>query len=162
MENVKFTVSNLQDMETTGVQKVMGLEPMVIGDALQMFALTPELKEIAETKGFNCQMEKLAEECGELIQAALKYKNNPESFYARQNFIEEFADVTVLMPQLAYMTEIQEAVADVRKDKAVRTVREMREEGPQEAEVMEPNTLSIQLSNTQFEALKQFFKMATA
>ena len=68
--------------------------------------IEPALRTIAEHYGRAHQLEKAAEEAAEFIQAALKYKNaegNSEAINAMRHLAEEFADLRIMLDQLAYL-----------------------------------------------------------
>lgn len=55
-------------------------------------------REILEHYGFKNQLDILIEECAELIQAVSKIKRNAER--TSSNFLEELADVSVMLEQM--------------------------------------------------------------
>lgn len=55
---------------------------------------------ITQTYPFEQQREILVEECAELIQAAQKMKRNSSDLTAYNNFIEEIADVSIMIDQM--------------------------------------------------------------
>lgn len=65
------------------------------------------LREIAEHYGRENQLEMLVEECAELIQAVQKMKRS-ECLVTTNNFIGEFADVWIMIHQIAYLLEVDE------------------------------------------------------
>ena len=60
------------------------------------------IERIAKTKGLDNQLEKLAEECAEVVQAALKYKQNRD-VTAMVHLAEEISDAQILMDQIAVL-----------------------------------------------------------
>lgn len=65
------------------------------------------LREIAEHYGTGNQLEMLIEECAELIQAVQKMKRS-ECLATTNNFIGEFADVWIMMNQIACLLDVDE------------------------------------------------------
>jgi NTP pyrophosphatase (non-canonical NTP hydrolase) len=67
-----------------------------------------KIRAITKTYTFGEQREILVEKCAELIQAVQKLKRkersviNPDDTTATQNFIEELADVTIMIEQMVY------------------------------------------------------------
>jgi NTP pyrophosphatase (non-canonical NTP hydrolase) len=67
-----------------------------------------KIRTITKTYTFGEQREILVEECAELIQAVQKLKRKercviyPNDTTATQNFIEELADVTIMVEQMVY------------------------------------------------------------
>lgn len=67
-----------------------------------------KIRAITKAYTFGEQREMLVEECAELIQAVQKLKRrersviNPDDTTATQNFIEELADVTIMIEQMVY------------------------------------------------------------
>lgn len=55
---------------------------------------------ITQNYPFEQQREILVEECAELIQAAQKMKRNSADLTAYNNFIEEIADVSIMIDQM--------------------------------------------------------------
>lgn len=60
---------------------------------------------IAAHYGFEHQSRILQEECGELIVAASKMNRYGENLTVRENFIEELADVTIMIEQMVFLME---------------------------------------------------------
>ena len=67
-----------------------------------------KIRAITKAYTFGEQREILVEECAELIQAVQKLKRrersviDPDDTTAAQNFIEELADVTIMIEQMVY------------------------------------------------------------
>lgn len=76
------------------------------------------LEEIFNANGELKQRYKLAEECSELIQAVLKG--------TKENFIEEMADVSVVIDQFLYIHGLKDKVDEIKKEKAKRTISRMK------------------------------------
>lgn len=76
--------------------------------------ITEELKKIAEHYGYEEQSEQLIEECAELIQAVNKFRRAmnrgvvDKRRLAMDNYIEELADVDVMIEQIKYLLQIPE------------------------------------------------------
>lgn len=68
--------------------------------------IDPRLKKIADHFGFGHQTEKAVEEMAELIVAIkhLKKKDTTDAYIV--NFVEELADVKIMIDQLIYLTEL--------------------------------------------------------
>ena len=68
-----------------------------------------KIQQIANTYGFEQQREMLVEECAELIQAVQKLKQADTIEDAEQidkatsNYLEELADVSIMLEQMRYM-----------------------------------------------------------
>ena len=68
-------------------------------------------KETAKHYGYEAQSNQLVEECAELIQAVSKYRRavtDEEKLIALENFIEEIADVEIMLEQIKYLLQIPE------------------------------------------------------
>lgn len=65
------------------------------------------------------QLWKLAEECGELIQALSKYVESGE----KKQVIEEIADVKIMISQIEYLQEIEDDVEPMIDYKIDRTLK---------------------------------------
>ena len=84
---------------------------------------------IAQTKGLDNQLEKLAEECAEVVQAALKYKQNRD-VTAMVHLAEEISDAQILMDQIAVLCpEIPEYSRMFRDLKLKREMDRIEEKG---------------------------------
>ena len=64
-------------------------------------------KEVADRYGYPAQSNQLVEECAELIQAINKYRRYGNTD-ALDNYIEEIADVEVMLEQIKYLIGITE------------------------------------------------------
>jgi NTP pyrophosphatase (non-canonical NTP hydrolase) len=64
-------------------------------------------KTIADRYGYPVQSFQLIEECSELIQAVSKYRRQGNSD-ALRNYIEEIADVEIMLEQIKYLLGIKE------------------------------------------------------
>lgn len=68
-----------------------------------------KVQQIADTYGYEAQREMLIEECSELIQAVQKLKRADNSGDAERidkatsAYLEEMADVTIMLEQMRYM-----------------------------------------------------------
>lgn len=67
----------------------------------------------AEYFGYEAQSNQLVEECAELIQAVSKYrraavKGEDEKLIALSNFVEEIADVEIMLEQIKYLLKIED------------------------------------------------------
>lgn len=68
------------------------------------------LEQIFIHYGYNCQQEKLIEECSELIRAIVKKDD--------RNFVEEMADVTVIIEQfINHYPKMKEQFERVKEEK---------------------------------------------
>lgn len=61
-----------------------------------------DIAQIAHFNGLDSQLEKLAEECAEVVQAALKYKRNRDTT-TMVHLAEEIGDAQILMDQIAVL-----------------------------------------------------------
>ena len=87
------------------------------------------IERIAQTKGLDNQLEKLAEECAEVVQAALKYKQNRD-VTAMVHLAEEISDAQILMDQIAVLCpEIPEYSQMFRELKLKREMDRIEEKG---------------------------------
>ena len=87
------------------------------------------IERIAQTKGLDNQLEKLAEECAEVVQAALKYKQNRD-VTAMVHLAEEISDAQILMDQIAVLCpEIPEYSRMFRDLKLKREMDRIEEKG---------------------------------
>ena len=85
------------------------------------------IERIAKTKGLDNQLEKLAEECAEVVQAALKYKQNRD-VTAMVHLAEEISDAQILMDQIAVLCpEIPEYSQMFRELKLKREIARLEE-----------------------------------
>ena len=69
--------------------------------------------------GMRDQLDMVQEECAELIQAVSKVKRS-ETFHITDNFIEEIADVKIMLAQMEFVFGIRDEVEKVRKYKIER------------------------------------------
>ena len=81
---------------------------------------------IALYYGAEHQLRKLAEECGELTAAALRFINDPPN--QKEHFVEEMADVAVVWRQLVAFFGISEKVEGMAEYKLERQLKRIREE----------------------------------
>lgn len=70
------------------------------------------------------QLWKLAEECGELVQALSKYALTGD----KRPVIEEIADVKNVIPQVEYLLGIEDDVEPMMEYKLDRTIKEVEEQ----------------------------------
>lgn len=83
---------------------------------------------IAQAKGLDNQLEKLAEECAEVVQAALKYKQNRDAT-AMVHLAEEICDAQILIDQIAVLCpEIPEYSQMFRELKLKREIARLEEQ----------------------------------
>lgn len=76
---------------------------------------------------FEQQREILVEECAELIQAVQKMKRNSSDLTAYNNFIEEIADVSIMIDQMfAYIGTPHISV--IREKKLERQIERIKDE----------------------------------
>lgn len=96
--------------------------------------MNDKIKIIADKYGFTAQANQTMEECAELIQALNKYIRSlglgqtyiPKfTEEPRDNVIEEIADVHIMLEQLKYLMDCDEAVQDMIKLKLERTIERM-------------------------------------
>ena len=89
-----------------------------------------KIKEQADYFGTEDRLCQLMEECGELIQAANKYRRhingddtlNAIPFVLREDMREEMADVSLLMKEISYLHDIEEdGIARMIEEKLSRT-----------------------------------------
>ena len=89
-----------------------------------------KIKEQADYFGTEDRLCQLMEECGELIQAANKYRRhingddtlNAIPFVLREDMREEMADVSLLMKEISYLLDIEEdGIARMIEEKLSRT-----------------------------------------
>jgi len=76
------------------------------------------LRDAVDTYGFKNQAKILQEECGELIVAASHYDRGREN--ALENFVEELADVQIMIWQMAYGLGAEKHLNDFINMKAIR------------------------------------------
>ena len=77
-----------------------------------------KIERIADFYG-DKQLWKLAEECGELIQALSKYVESGE----KKQVIEEIADAKIMISQIEYLLEIEDDVEPMIDYKIDRTMK---------------------------------------
>lgn len=93
-----------------------------------------DIAQIAHFNGLDSQLEKLAEECAEVVQAALKFKRNRDATTMAQ-LAEEIGDAQILMDQIAVLCpEIPEYSRMFRALKIKREVDRIEEKQPKEVE----------------------------
>ena len=98
-------------------------------------AMEKKCLEIARYYGFDAQTNQLIEECAELIQAINKYKRKyiggqplVRTVSARDQVVEEIADVEVMLCQIKYLLKIPEnQVEEVERNKIERTISRIEE-----------------------------------
>lgn len=78
---------------------------------------------IADYYGYTAQSNQLVEECAELIQAVSKYRRSAslDKAKALDNYIEEIADVEIMLEQMKYLLHVSDA--DIAKRKAYKIQR---------------------------------------
>jgi NTP pyrophosphatase (non-canonical NTP hydrolase) len=69
-------------------------------------------KEAVDKFGVENQLLKLVEEMAELTQAIIKRKLNPDEPKYLNNMLEEFADVNIVMNQVAYSDLMESEIAN--------------------------------------------------
>lgn len=88
-----------------------------------------ELKEIADTLGYEEQSMQLIEEMAELTQAINKHRRYG-TYETKCNIIEEIADVYIVLAQIEYLVQINDLVLDCYvDDKIQRTKQRLLEYG---------------------------------
>lgn len=85
------------------------------------------LKKAIETYGEEHQLNKLQEECAELIAAISRYREDPVEQKNYINVIEEAVDVETVLLQLLNYTFTDQVVEYIRHDKAERLARRLKE-----------------------------------
>ena len=98
-----------------------------------MHDIDPRVKQIADHFGFEVQTEKTIEEVAELTVAIKHMKKIDENCADRMlNFIEELADVKIMVDQLIYLTEKDAEdyfnVGEAIESKIQRTLKRIRSE----------------------------------
>ena len=96
-----------------------------------MINCSEKYKDIALRYGLANQSNQLVEECSELIQAVMKYKRiaeleglKPEKLVlAKENIIEELADVCVVMEQIIYLFGCKKEVEKTADLKIMRQIK---------------------------------------
>lgn len=91
-------------------------------------------KENAKYYGYEAQSNQLVEECAELIQAVSKYRRavvglgqpvtEEKKAVALENYIEEIADVEIMLEQIKYLLQIPEDELEAVKLFKVNRTRE--------------------------------------
>ena len=100
---------------------------------LEPTAVDCNIAEIAHFNGLDNQLEKLAEECAEVVQAALKYKRKRDAT-TMAHLAEEIGDAQILMDQIAVLCpEIPEYSRMYRSLKIKRELDRIKEQQPKEA-----------------------------
>ena len=79
------------------------------------------IRKIADHYGLECQKLKLQEETGELITASAK----PDV----DHFVEEMADVSLVIEQMVYLLKKESLFAEIREKKLDRKMKRIEEEG---------------------------------
>lgn len=91
--------------------------------------LKEQAKTIAKKAGYENQSMMLIEECSELIQAVSKYKRavtREERTLAYLNYLEEIADVELMLFQIKYLLALpEEDIEAVKVCKVNRTLERM-------------------------------------
>lgn len=92
------------------------------------------IAQIACVNGLDKQLEKLAEECAEVVQAALKYKRDRNAT-TMVHLAEEICDAQILMDQIAVLCpEIPEYSQMFRELKLKREIARLEERRAKEVE----------------------------
>lgn len=86
-----------------------------------------KLRTIANAYGLERQLRKLMEECGELVAAAAKHA--PDDCNTKDHLLEEMADVRIMIKQMEYLLDMQDAVQEYIEEKIDRQIGRMREAG---------------------------------
>ena len=81
------------------------------------------IKEAVDTFGFKSQVRILQEECAELIAAASHYERGREGAY--DNFVEELADVDIMISQMCYALKAD--IEDYKEKKLIRLQKRINE-----------------------------------
>ncbi len=100
-----------------------------------MINCSEKYKDIALRYGLANQINRLVEECSELIQAVMKYKRITESkgleleklMLAKENIIEELADVCVIMEQIIYLFGCKREVEKTADLKIMRQIKRIND-----------------------------------
>ena len=90
-----------------------------------------KVKQIADFYGIEKQLEKLAEECEELIDATVDYGIDyhvANEDISTSALIDEMADVKIMIKQLEYLLECEQEVKDRVEFKLNRQIGRMEEE----------------------------------
>ena len=91
-----------------------------------------DIAQIAHFNGLDSQLEKLAEECAEVVQAALKFKRNRDAT-TMAHLAEEIGDAQILMDQIGVLCpEIPEYSRMFRALKIKRELDRIEEQLPKE------------------------------
>lgn len=91
------------------------------------------IAQIAQVNGLDKQLEKLAEECAEVVQAALKFKRDRNAT-TMVHLAEEICDAQILMDQIAVLCpEIPEYSQMFRELKLKREMDRIEEQQVKEA-----------------------------
>ena len=101
--------------------------------------MNDKIQKIADTYGFMAQARQTMEECAELIRALSKYMRTlgsgepaikdgkriyPEA--ARDNVVEEIADVTIMLEQLTHLLDCKTELSQWKRLKIERTHERMK------------------------------------
>lgn len=116
---------------------------LVFGDfcSLKYYApktICEKMKEIQKHYGMNVQIDKCAEECGELIQALMRFRNvdKDDSAYKMKinNLLEEIADVQITTSEVLlflggedYINKKIQDLIDYKLDRQLRRIRDEEE-----------------------------------
>ena len=86
------------------------------------------LKEIADTYGYENQSMQLIEEMAELTQAINKYRRYG-TYETKCHIIEEIADTSIMLEQMIHLLQVDKLVFDIYvEDKIDRTMKRLEKE----------------------------------
>ena len=105
---------------------------MILYEILDAFIYSTKLQEIFYHYGLYRQIDKTAEELGELTQAIMKYKHCDDNPHLRKNVISEIADVQIMLAHLEYGLEAADEVKAEIKRKIGRQIKRIEKEHEQE------------------------------
>lgn len=100
-----------------------------------MATMREKLEQIADHYGYDAQARQLMEESAELTVALNKEWRNREGYLAcdnkeaRQNIVEEIADVEIMLEQIQYLMGCKHEVFLVKMKKTDRQIERMKASG---------------------------------
>ncbi len=98
-----------------------------------MDEMNEEIREIAKHYGLWFQVEKLSEECAELIAAEIQLRTKQDTVDRREllhRYLSELADVDIVLEQVKFLLSpsMRSHFYDVREDKIIRTLKRIEAE----------------------------------
>ena len=91
------------------------------------------LKKIIKKYGADHQIDRVIEECSELVKALLKFRRNksgsPKAILLRRDVVEEIADVIITVEHLKIIFDCETEVSAVINQKLARQLERMEKEG---------------------------------